>query len=215
MATKALTVDARQLEAFANGLESAAGEALGKQVVTALNDVVDRTYDLARNRINAGINLTDDYVRRKISVRHATPGRPVAEIVAPGDKSANVPLRNYDAQMLLAPSKKPAGLQGPRRMPVPFGKKQRGVTVQVTKGNQTTLERGFMLPLRRGTEAGGNGLGVFLRTKDGRLRHRYGPAVYQLFKHQIEETPFVSEVEDDLEATLVQYAENEFQKAIR
>ena len=202
MATKGLTVNVRELEAFATRLDDIAGEELGKRVVGALNEVVDRTYDLARNRINAGINLTDDYVRRKITVERATASNPVATITAPGDKSANVPLRNYGAKVVTGPTARGTG------------QRRRGVEVEVGTGRNTTLLYGFMLPLRRGTEAGANGLGVFIRDKAGKIRHRYGPAVYQLFKYQIEKTPFTDEIEDDLESTLVDYAQAELQKVI-
>ncbi len=213
--TTALKVDVRQLEAFAGDLNDLTDAERGKTAVVALNEVIDRTYDLARTRINAGINLADDYVRRKMSVDHATVSRPVATITAPGDKSANVPLRNYDAKMVLVPSKRPGNTQGPRRLPIPFGMRQRAVEVQVTRGSPQSLTHGFMLPLRNGTQAGGNGLGVFTRSRDGKVRHRYGPAVYQLFSHQINDTPFTSEVQEDLEDTLVAYAEAELQKALK
>lgn len=210
MATTSLTVNVKQVEAFAKGLEEVSGEALGNRVVLALNDVVDRAYDLSRSRVNAGINLTDDYVRRKMTVEKATPRNPVASITAPG--SENVPLRNYDAKVITVPGRTKS--RSNDRIGIPRGQRQRAVQVEVTRGQPLSLTYGFMLPLKRGALAGGNGLGVFTRDKEGKLRHRYGPSVYQLFKFQIDKTDLTAEIGDDLETTLVEYAQNELLKAI-
>jgi hypothetical protein len=55
-------------------------------------------------------------------------------------------------------------------------------------------------------------MGVFARTKDGKLRHRYGPSVYQLFAYQVER--IVNDVTDDLEDTLAEQVDLALQKAI-
>lgn len=47
----------------------------------------------------------------------------------------------------------------------------------------------FLIPMRAGTEAGGNGKGVFIRTGKGRgdIKHLYGPSPDQLFRRYREE----------------------------
>lgn len=210
----ALKIDATQVDKLGARLAKVSGEEIGRASVNTLNEVVDRTYDLARDKMIAGINLDDQYLRRRMTVEHATSGRPTASITASG--SSTTVLGRYDAKPVIVANKKKsnAGLSGPRRGPVPFGQKQAGVTVEVTRGNVSDgfVPRGFLLPLKRGTEAGGNGMGVFARTRDGKLRHRYGPSVYQLFAYQVER--IVNDVTDDLEDTLVQQVELAMQKAI-
>lgn len=212
----ALKLDTQQVAGLAKRLAEVSGEEIGRASVTALNEVVDRTYTLARDRMIAGINLDDPYLRRRMRVEHATPGKPEASITADGSRSATTTLGRYDAQPVLVATKSQAkaGVAGPRKLPIPFGQKQAGVTVEVTRGQPSDafVPRGFLLPLRRGTEAGGNGFGVFARTRDGKLRHRYGPSVYQLFAYQVGQ--IINDVSDDLETTLGQEVELALQKAI-
>ena len=82
-----------------------------------------------------------------------------------------------------------------------------GVLVQVMRGRSSNIERGVIMPLNRGTEAGGNGFGVFTRIK-GRTRkdkkqfkHRYGPSVYQTFRRFITERQ--GPLQDDLADTFI------------
>ena len=207
--TLALKIDTRQVEAFRDRLAEVSGEEIGRASVTALNEVVDRAYELSRERMIAGINLSDDYLRRRMRVEHATKGKPVASITASGARDDMTVLGRFDAKPRAVPTKtqRPAG---PRRVPVQPGQKQASVTVSVTKGNADFIERGFMLPLNRGTEAGGNGMGVFARSRDGKLRHRYGPSVYQLFAYQAQTVSYAAE--EDLEETLVEQVSEVLQK---
>lgn len=210
----ALKIDATQVQKLGERLAQASGEEIGQASVTALNDVLDRTYDLARDKMIAGINLDDQYLRRRMSVSHATPAKPVASITASGARNAVTVLGRYDAKPVIVTNNKGRPGKGNKRLAIPSGQKQGGVTVEVTKGNVSGgfVPRGFLLPLNRGTEAGGNGMGVFARTKDGKLRHRYGPSVYQLFAYQVEH--ILNDVTDDLEDTLAKQVELAMQKAI-
>ena len=210
----ALKIDATQVQKLGERLAQASGEEIGQASVTALNDVLDRTYDLARDRMIAGINLDDQYLRRRMSVSRATPAKPVASITASGARNAVTVLGRYDAKPVIVTNNKGRPGKGNKRLAIPSGQKQGGVTVEVTRGNVSDgfVPRGFLLPLNRGTEAGGNGMGVFARTKDGKLRHRYGPSVYQLFAYQVEH--ILNDVTDDLEDTLAKQVELAMQKAI-
>lgn len=210
----ALKLDTTQLDKLGARLAQATGEDIGKASVTALNEVVDRTYDLARDRMIAGINLDDQYLRRRMTVQHATPGKPVASITASGARNATTVLGRYDAKPVIVANNRGRTGKGNKAIGIPPGQKQAGVTVEVTRGQTSDgfVPRGFLLPLNRGNEAGGNGLGVFARTRDGKLRHRYGPSVYQLFAYQVER--IVNDVTDDLEDTLAEQVDLALQKAI-
>ena len=209
-----LKIDAAQVVKLGERLAQVSGEEIGRASVTALNEVVDRTYELARDKMIAGINLTDDYLRRRMTLQHATPGKPVASITASGARNATTVLGRYDAKPVIVANNKGRPGKGNKALGIPPGQKQAGVTVEVTRGNVSDgfVPRGFLLPLNRGTEAGGNGMGVFARTKDGKLRHRYGPSVYQLFAYQVER--IVNDVTDDLEDTLAEQVDLALQKAI-
>lgn len=210
----ALKIDASQVVKLGERLAQASGEEIGRASVTALNEVVDRAYELSRDKMIAGINLTDDYLRRRMTLQHATPGKPVASITASGARNATTVLGRYDAKPVIVTNNKGRPGKGNKALGIPPGQKQAGVTVEVTRGNVSDgfVPRGFLLPLNRGTEARGNGFGVFARTKEGKLRHRYGPSVYQLFAYQVER--IVNDVTDDLEDTLAEQVDLALQKAI-
>lgn len=210
----ALKIDATQVVKLGERLAQASGEEIGLASVTALNEVVDRTYELARDKMIAGINLTDDYLRRRMTLQHATPGKPVASITASGARNATTVLGRYDAKPVIVVNNKGRPGKGNKALGIPPGQKQAGVTVEVTRGQISDgfVPRGFLLPLNRGTETGGNGMGVFARSRDGKLRHRYGPSVYQLFAYQVER--IVNDVADDLEDTLAEQVDLALQKAI-
>ena len=211
MANKfALKFDVSKTEAVAERLRGLTAEQITKTTVPALNQVLDRTYDLARERITVGINLSDDYLRRKFKVVRATEARPTGEITAFGGSVNQTPLSRYNGQMVLVPKKNPNRTRykgGQSRLGIPWDKKQGGVQVEVTRGNTTTLEHAFFQPLR-----GGNGLGVFTRSKTGVKRHRYGPAVYQLFRYQAERIE--GDVLDDMDATIAAAAAKALQDAL-
>lgn len=150
------------------------------EMVQRLNELVDDVYETARGRMNAGINLTDAYLRARMNVIHATPQRGLsAEIVARGARSDQTPLGRYMSGQATvdAPRAKGDASRG-----ISAGRKQAGVQVQVRRGAEKTITNGFTLPLRAGKELGGNGIGIFTRSRFGIVQHRYGPAVYQLFR---------------------------------
>lgn len=207
MATKtALRIDMAQVEALTGKIGKLEPTELGSNLVSAINEVADRAYDFARKRMTDSVNLTDDYVRRKMVVQAATAQRPEARITASGARSDMTPLSRYDAKMVLAPRKSPKARPTTGGLRLPSGMRQRGVEVQVAKASGgATLLYGFMQPLRAGIEAGGNDLGVFTRSKSGVKRHRYGPAVYQLFRTQMPNIK--DDVGEDLQRTVGDAAE--------
>ena len=68
---------------------------------------------------------------------------------------------------------------GPRN--IPENMKQNGVAVQVYRGRPAIIfNYGYIGGLNND-----NGYGLFLRSKNGNLRHEHGPSVYQTFRHFI------------------------------
>ena len=207
MATKtALRIDMAQVAALTGKIGKLEPAELGSNLVSAINEVADRAYDFARKRMTDSVNLTDDYVRRKMVVQAATAQRPEARITASGAREDMTPLSRYDAKMVLAPRKSPKARPTTGGLRLPSGMRQRGVEVRVAKASGgATLLYGFMQPLLAGIEAGGNDLGVFTRSKSGVKRHRYGPAVYQLFRTQMPN--ITDDVGEDLQRTVGDAAE--------
>ena len=208
MATKtALRINMAQVEALTGKIGKLEPAELGSNLVSAINDVADRAYDFARKRMTDSVNLTDDYVRRKMVVQAATAQRPEARITASGAREDMTVLGRYDAKMILAPRKttnRARPTTGGLR--IPSGMRQNGVEVKVRKtGGDSEIEYGFLQPLRAGKTDGGNGLGVFARSKNGVKRHRYGPAVYQLFRTQMPN--ITDDVGEDLQRTVGDAAE--------
>lgn len=189
-----LKFDVAKAEDLAKRLGTLTGEQIAQTTVPAVNQVLERTYDLARERITVGINLSDEYVRRRFRVKQATDGDPTGVITALGSRDMMTPLSRFGGQMVLAP-KVHARSRNKGKLQIPEGQKQKAVQVEVTRGNPSVLLYGFMLPLR-----GGNGLGVFTRSKEGVRKHRYGPSVYQLFRYQAERIE--DDVLADMEATI-------------
>lgn len=181
MATNsAIKIDISEVSGLADRVAKLDAEAFAKAAITAVNDTAESAYELARERITVGINITDDYLRQRMVLNPATRSNPKAEIIASGDSSRMTRLVHYGARMIItqAKTKRP---QNKGRLGIPVGSKQAGVTVDVK--SPKTVDDWFMLPLRQGN-AQGEKLGVFSR-KNGRLKHMYGPSVYQLFRYQI------------------------------
>lgn len=174
------SIDVSELAAAAAKLASVNDQALDASMVPELNKIVDDIYETARGRMNAGINLTDSYLTSKMNVIHATPERGLrAEIIARGGRGEQTPLGRYFKGQLTESAPRAKG--DPSRG-ISAGRKQAGVSVEVSRGSSRPIAGGFTMPLRAGRESGGNGLGIFTRSKYGLVQHRYGPAVYQLFR---------------------------------
>lgn len=212
MANSLLKFDTTKLDKLGADLGRVGGEAIGAATVTALNHVVGTAYDLARGKMNATINLSDDYLRRKMVVVQATAQNPKAAITASGSRENMTPLGRYNAKPIYAPAKSKRARPTSGGLRVPAGMRQAGVQVEVSRGSPNAgFATGFLLPLKSGGEAGGNGVGVFTR-RGGKLKHHYGPAVYQLFKTQIPNIE--GEVGDDLEEALMGGLQKEIEKVL-
>jgi CRISPR/Cas system-associated exonuclease Cas4 (RecB family) len=76
-------VDVTQIEGFAEKLAQFDPATMAELLVATVNEVATDTYDLARSKMLAGINLKETYVKGKMRFKAATNSSPTAEIVAP------------------------------------------------------------------------------------------------------------------------------------
>lgn len=157
--------------------------------VEAVNAVTLRTgASLQRGEIR-DINLSPAYVKSKTDMVVAPARGPAkAAILTSGDLTV---LGRF-SPLILAAGNGAMRRAGPRA-----GLRNAGVTVPIRRSSPAFEPQWFVLPLRRGSQAGLNGFGVFVR--DSRLkpraaalregkagkRHIYGPSPYSLFKAQV------------------------------
>ena len=206
----AVKIDIDQVLALAGDLGRVDAQTFGTAAQAALNETIDRTYQLASDRMTAGINLSDDYLRRRMTTEHASGKTLEASITASGDRAAQTRLATYDAQMVIVPRKTTRASRSRGVLPLNGGR-QAGVTVTVSRGAPKTGASLFMLPLRAGAVLGDK-FGVFVREKR-RIKHLYGPAVYQLLAHQAPR--ITDEVADDLQRTLLDRVGDEADRILK
>ena len=206
----AVKIDIDQVLALAGDLGRVDAQTFGTAAQAALNETIDRTYQLASDRMTAGINLSDDYLRRRMTTEHASGTTLEASITASGDRAAQTRLATYDAQMVIVPRKTTRASRSRGVLPLNGGR-QAGVTVTVSRGAPKTGASLFMLPLRAGAVLGDK-FGVFVREKR-RIKHLYGPAVYQLLAHQAPR--ITDEVADDLQRTLLDRVGDEVDRILK
>ena len=89
-----------------------------------------------------------------------------------------------------------------------MGAKQGGVRVAVRRGAPKVNAQFFLLPLRAGAVLGDK-FGVF-RREGGKLKHLYGPSVYQLFAYQAPR--IADEVADDLQETFLRQVDAQVER---
>jgi len=217
-------VDVSDLEGFASHLGDLTPQEIGALLVDAINETADSAYDLARKRMLAGINLTDDYIQQKMKVDHATAAKPQATITAFGITTS---LSHYGAMQLTTPvnwsNERIAGLghqfgkwpgwtrrTGVAGVGIAVDRKADGKSVEVTRGNRKRLGSQFSIPGKVDSE--GNLL-IFRRQKGSdKLDVLVGPSVYQLFR--VAAGLIEEEVGDNLESAVADLAERQLRKAL-
>lgn len=211
MSSFKIEVDVLRVEALGGNLAQIDGAMLAGIATDAVNEVSDRAFALAKNRMREGLNLSEDYIGRRVSLRKAQrSARPRAVITAAGNLTT---LGHYAAQIVTKAVKRPKRAKGNPALGIPAGEKQGGVSVEVTKGSRKIVREAhsdvFQIAKFKDTE--GNPL-IFQRLKGStnargkeKLRVLYGPSVYQLFKYQV--PLIIDDVEYDLEETVATMAE--------
>ncbi|WP_316150056.1 phage tail protein [Cupriavidus sp. BIC8F] len=231
-----VTIETATLQEVADSLAHLDDATLGRAAVTAVNQVANKAYADARQKMNAGINLPDSYLDDRMSVEPATdPAKPTAKILARGRSTT---LTQYGATQLTRPVKYPndsfkAGAYGmnPRKpgkslewklrignakLGIPVGMKQDGISVEVTRGARKPITKVQSFFLR--AKKSGNLLVMTRKPgtsgkKRGDLRSLYGPSVYQLFRAALDEA-FLDDVADRLGKTVVALTADELKKAL-
>lgn len=193
-----IKVDASKLLNLNDAFARITPEELGARMVDTINQVTTETYELARSTMLSGINLTDDYVKRKMQVKLATGKLPVAEIAARvTQKTAHTNLSEYGAmtntKAVNWSNERIAGMghefgkwpgwtrrTGAEAIGVAVNRKAAGVSVEVRRGARKNLKSSAGFQLGKIKDGSGNPL-VFERVGK-KIKAMYGPSVYQLFK---------------------------------
>ena len=189
------------LDGLATRLDRAAARGrFALAAVDAVNLVTKRADETLRRGETAGINLSPAYVKSKTDVVLASGGgKARATITTAGDLTV---MGNFGVTMAsMRRGGNPTLRAGPRA-----GRRNSGTHFSIKRGSPAFEPQWFVLPLRAGGVAGGNGFGVFVRDdslapsglRPGRAgkRHIYGPSPYALFKEQIRQQ------QDDIGADL-------------
>lgn len=204
-------VDISKLVNLADSL-SRIPDGVGDVTLKAVNDTASETLKESKKRMLKTINLSESYLDSKMSLVEGKNSNPKAVITAVGELT---PLSRFDAKPVVVPTKQgSARLKGNPTLGTAPGFKQAGVDVEVTRGSPSSgfVPRGFMMPLKAGKVKGGNGLGVFARTKSGDLKHYYGPSPYQMFA--VEAGQMLGEVEAWLSGNLESYVKQFIDKQL-
>lgn len=198
-----ISIDTRQLRRAADHLRSYTA-AIARAEYRAVNTTAARYTTRVRRDIAGQIALPQREIRDLMQTTKASVARPEAEI-----RLRKRPLRlaRFGAKQLSAPAKHRSRAKGDPRRGIPAGRKQAGVSVKVSRtGTRKRMPGAFLLPLRAGKTAGGNGWGIFVRNGSrgmkqaveagatvgkhigaGGIRHLYGPSPDQVFRRLREE----------------------------
>lgn len=226
-------LDLSKLQAVADELGIAVS-VVERTAYRAINGVASKTMTRARREIVSQVNLSQKYVRDRMELTKAGPGKLRAVIAG---RQRNTRLVTYDAKQLTARAKR---AKGDTARGIKPGRKQAGVAVSVKAGSGRKVMPGaFLIPLRAGKVDGANGMGVFIRTgskrniasvvgqeiytgagtakaggvESGDIRHLYGPSVDQVLDGVID--TIQPDVQSELEAAVLRQAKFEFAKALK
>lgn len=158
----------------------ATAEALARAQYRAINAAAAKGLTASRRAIQSQVALPASYLNdpERLKLVKATASRAVAVITA---RRRGTTLFRFSGKQVTVRAK---GAKGDALRGIKAGRKAAGVSVQVKPGGpRKTMPDAFLLPLRSGKDAGGNGMGIFTRSRStGQLRHRYGPSVDQVFR---------------------------------
>lgn len=213
-----VTVDTLALDRMGERLANLDGGVFTEVATEAVNQVAQRTYDLARDSITKGVNLSEAYVTSRMELQLAkASNRPRAAIIARGSARKDYTvLGHYGEKQLTAPAKNAKGdaIRG-----IPPGQKAAGISVEVTPGSRKTVRPGkndtFTL-IRGGKlvlDSEGNPLIVRRIGSRKKLKALYGPSVYQVFRTAT--NYILNDVEIDLSETVASQAEAALLKALQ
>lgn len=215
MSRSAIDANFDPVSALGDRLDQISGEALQQAAAAAVNRVADSAYGLFKRAMTSGLTLTEQYVDAKMHTEKAVPSnRVTAKIIAQHSVTL---LGHYAPVVITAPTKKRS--KGNPALGVPKGQKAIGASVEVSRGTRKVIKPlaaspdVVMWPRKRDRE----GNPMLFRMIGGKsdkglpkMQALYGPAVYQLFRYQINQLS--DAVADDLEKQLVSEAETIFER---
>lgn len=221
-----IKIDVSKLDGLQSQFEQLSPAQLGAHLVDAINETADSAYVMARTRMLTSINLTDDYVQRKMRVEHATESAPVASIIASGAPGDMTSLSHYGAMQLtkadnwsnaritaaghkFAPWRGWTRRTGNAALGIAVDTKAAGKTVEVTRGKRMKLGSQFSIPGKKDNDGD---LIIFRRLPSGKLQALNGPSVYQLFR--VAAAVIEDDVYASLEDAVAAAAEREIDKAL-
>lgn len=221
-----IKIDPSQIKGLADKLAGLTPEQLGVLTVDALNETTDSVYELARQRMRASINLTDDYIKRKMVVAHASAQKMTASITASGAKPDITSLSHYGSMQLTQAvnwsnqriqaaghkfGKWPGWTErtGSAALGIAVNRKAAGKSVEVKPGARKSMTPMFSIPGKKDNE--GNLL-IFKRNAANKLEVLAGPSVYQLFRAAV--IVIEPEAENQLQANLSAMAEKTLQNVL-
>lgn len=209
-------IDVRQLEGLAANLGELSGDRLAEVSANAINEVIDRTDKNVRAAITGTINLNAAYLQDRLAVGHAHKTLLEARIYAPFRHTS---LGRYDAKPIMQKAKSPLRrLKGNPGLGIPRGMKLAAVSVEVVRGARKTMvnETAFLSPTLKNSSDEPmifTTIPIKGKNKKDKLRARYGPSVYQLFR--VARDNQMDEVATDLQLTLLAEAEAAIDEAFK
>lgn len=218
-----IKLDTSEVDGLAASLAGADPAELGKAIVVTLNRVANETYDLSRQKMLRGINLSKSYVESRMGIKDATAASPTASITAIGTQTN---ISHYGAVRFTQPVKHPNRVKGDPLRGYSKGLKADGAVAEVARGSAQSIGKKFVIikggglikdsegnPIVfRGTGKPGRGGGKRRTPRQG-VEPVLGPAVYQLFRFTAEQ--IYKDVGDNLELAIVETAQRELLRNLK
>lgn len=166
---------------------------LAEMRLDAVNVVSLTVREKSIDQTRAELNLSRDYIEARIARAEAKGATARARITS---EVRGATLQRFGAQQEVAPvnwsnsriealgqkfGKWPGWTyrKGDASRGIAEDKKAAGVSVDVNRKGAKTITSAFTMPLKNG-----NGIGAF-RREGGKVKHLYGPSVYQVFRRYI------------------------------
>lgn len=191
-------LDTGSVAALAERLLQVSTQHLGPMLDGTVNTVADEVDRASEDETFAYLNVSRDYIRSKMAKARSSKGAARAIVRARiegttmqrfgrGMEQLATRVRWTNSFILATRGdfdpKWPGWTErrGDMSRNIDSDRKAAGVRVRVFRGQSPAqFAHGFTMGLRYG-----GGEGLFLRSKDGSVRHAYGPSVYQTFRRHI------------------------------
>ena len=188
-----ISFDTSELVEQADRIAMLDNATLAEMRLDAVNVVSLTVREKSIDQTHAELNLTRDYIEARIARAEAKGTTARARITS---EVRGATLQRFGAQQGIAPvnwsnsriealghkfGKWPGWTRrtGDASRGIDEDDKAAGISVDVNRKGAKTITSAFTMPLKNG-----NGAGVF-RREGGKLKHLYGPSVYQVFRRYI------------------------------